>query len=263
MQDIHFSPSSRPVEAAPFDQASSEASWAGRFFSSPASLLPAAELSAYPRLFLSSPCQGMLEAEEREARKALNALEAELPSCVRCQGGHCRYHIKGEGPARTRLLCIFEGPNSGEDLRGKPFQGEAGKLLDGILRSMGLRRDQIHLAPIIACRPRQGEEGGWSMNPTDAEIRRYLPSLYKRIQIVQPDIILALGVLPAKHLLNKQEHFRELHGQWFRRAFDQRDLLIFPTYHPTFLLRNPKEKPKAWQDICAFLRQPLSSEMPS
>lgn len=166
-------------------------------------------------------------------------------ACNLCQGR--QQAVPGTGNRRARWMIVGEAPGEQEDRQGLPFVGPAGQLLDGMLAAMGLSRDNdVYIANVIKCRPPRNR------NPEPEEIARCLPYLQQQIELVQPDMLLALGRFAAQALLQEvvpdvaQQPLGRLRGQVY--ALGNRPLVV--SYHPAYLLRNPVEKGKVWADLC-------------
>jgi len=144
------------------------------------------------------------------------------------------------GDKNADWFFIGEGPGEQEDLQGKPFVGPAGKLLDEMLKALGLSRfKQVYIANVVKCRPPQNRV------PKPDEIQSCLPYLLEQIRLVEPKIIVVLGKTAATALLERDEALAKLRGNI--HAFAGIPLIV--TYHPAYLLRNPADKKKSWQDL--------------
>ncbi|TDN55696.1 uracil-DNA glycosylase family 4 [Azoarcus indigens] len=138
-------------------------------------------------------------------------------------------------------MLVGEGPGAEEDLRGEPFVGQAGKLLDNMLAAVGLKRGEgVYIANAVKCRPPHNR------TPESGEIDSCLPFLARQIELVQPKLLVALGRPAAQALLNMEVRIGAARGHVFR----YRDTPVLITYHPAYLLRNPQDKSKAWEDLC-------------
>ena len=164
---------------------------------------------------------------------------AECRACALCETR--RNTVFGVGPARADWMVIGEAPGENEDLQGEPFVGQSGKLLDNMLRAIGLdRRRNVYIANLLKCRP-PGDR-----NPQPEEMARCEPYLRRQVQLVQPRIILAMGRFAVQALLQSQEPIGKLRG----RVHDYQGVPLVVTYHPAYLLRNLPDKAKAWADLC-------------
>lgn len=177
-----------------------------------------------------------------------DALEAGIRECTQCGLCEGRKHaVPGVGDRGARWLFVGEGPGRNEDLQGEPFVGPAGKLLDNMLRALGLARGQdTYIANIVKCRP-VGSDGR-DRPPTPDEVNACMPYLRRQIALIRPQVIIALGKTAAVSLLGlpAETALAGLRGQ--PREFDGIPLVI--TYHPAYLLRQPADKAKTWRDLC-------------
>ena len=175
-------------------------------------------------------------------------LEASIRDCNRCGLCQGRTHaVPGVGDRKARWLFVGEGPGRQEDAQGEPFVGPAGKLLDNMLRALGLARGtNTYIANVVKCRP-VGPDGR-DRPPTMDEVTACLPYLVRQIDLIQPDVIVALGKTAAVSLLNlsADTSLTSLRGKIHHHA--ERPLIV--TYHPAYLLRQPADKAKSWQDLC-------------
>lgn len=174
---------------------------------------------------------------------ALRAQERDLQGCTRCKLCGSRSTIVfGVGSPRARLMVIGEGPGEEEDKQAKPFVGRAGQLLTRMLASVGLDRDRdCYIANVVKCRPERNR------NPEPDEVAACNPFLLAQIETLQPVVILALGNFAAQTLLGTKEGITKLRG----RTYAYRSIVLVPTFHPAFLLRNPGQEFKrmAWDDL--------------
>lgn len=175
-------------------------------------------------------------------------LKQAVSECTKCGLCHGRTQtVFGVGDEKAKWLFVGEGPGRNEDLRGEPFVGPAGKLLDNMLLAMGLRRSaNAYIANIVKCRPTG--DNGRDRPPTPEETAACLPYLERQIALIQPAIIVALGKTAALALLglDPETPVSRLRGTVHRYA--DRPLII--TYHPAYLLRNLADKKKTWADLC-------------
>ena len=175
-------------------------------------------------------------------------LEESIRQCTRC--GLCRdrtHAVPGTGDRKARWLFIGEGPGRQEDLQGEPFVGPAGKLLDNMLRALGLARGaNTYIANIVKCRPVGAD--GRDCPPAANEVAACLPYLARQIDLIQPDMIVALGKTAAVSLLGlpADTSLTSLRGK--AHSYGGRPLVV--TYHPAYLLRQPADKAKSWRDLC-------------
>ena len=154
--------------------------------------------------------------------------------------------VFGVGDPRPEWLVVGEAPGEQEDLRGEPFVGPAGKLLDNMLRAIGLdRQRKVYIANVLKCRP------PGNRNPDPAEVAQCEPFLRRQVELLQPRIILAMGRFAVHSLLGSTEPIGRLRG----RVHRYQGVPLVVTYHPAYLLRNLPEKAKAWADLCLALEQ--------
>jgi uracil-DNA glycosylase family 4 len=155
--------------------------------------------------------------------------------------------VFGEGNPDAQIILIGEAPGEDEDLSGRPFVGRAGQLLDKILESVGMVRDDIYITNIVKYRP------PGNRNPTLKEITVSEPLLLEQIKLIRPQVIATLGNVPTQYFLKTKDGITKTHGNWY----EWHGVQVFPLYHPAYLLRNPsreKGSPKwqMWQDMKAL-----------
>lgn len=173
--------------------------------------------------------------------------------CVNCGLSEQRTQaVFGVGDEAADWLFVGEGPGAEEDLRGEPFVGQAGKLLDSMLAGLGIVRGQgVYIANAVKCRPPNNR------TPEPDEIEACFPYLQRQIELIRPRVIVALGRPAAQALLKQEIRIGAARGQVFRFG----EIPVVVTYHPAYLLRNPADKGKAWADLC-FARKTLASSPP-
>jgi DNA polymerase len=132
-----------------------------------------------------------------------------------------------------------EGPGADEDMQGLPFVGKAGQLLNNMITAMGLARADVYIANIVKCRPPGNRV------PEPVEANTCSPFLLRQIDVVQPEVIVALGATAAMYLLGVKQSLNSLRGRWHAC----RGAKLAVTYHPAFLLRDPRQKAEAWKDL--------------
>ncbi|MDP3181798.1 MAG: uracil-DNA glycosylase [Desulfobaccales bacterium] len=170
----------------------------------------------------------------------LTEIRAELGDCRRCKLAARRTHIVfGDGASRAALMFSGEGPGEEEDLQGLPFVGAAGQLLNNLLNKLGLKREEVYIANVVKCRPLGNRD------PEADEITACLPFLKKQINAIRPQVIVTLGRIATQALLDTKTPLTRLRGQWQR----YRQIPVMPTFHPSYLLRFPKERHKTWEDM--------------
>jgi uracil-DNA glycosylase family 4 len=183
---------------------------------------------------------------------ALRAAVAACRACALCESR--TQTVFGVGHPEADLMVVGEAPGEQEDLKGEPFVGPAGQLLDAMLRAIGLSRQdgpperQVYIANTLKCRPPRNR------NPEPAELAKCEPFLRRQLVLVQPKVILAMGRFAVQQLLRSDEAIGRLRG----RVHTYEGVPLVVTYHPAYLLRQPADKSKAWEDLClaANLLQP-------
>jgi uracil-DNA glycosylase family 4 len=186
---------------------------------------------------------------------ALRETVAGCTACPLCTGR--RQTVFGVGNERAHWMIVGEAPGEQEDREGEPFVGKSGQLLDNMLRAVGLSRAegeasrQVYIANTVKCRPPSNR------NPEPAELAQCEPYLVRQIELVQPRIILAMGRFAVQSLLRSTEPIGRLRG----RPHTYQGVPLIVTYHPAYLLRNPEDKARAWDDLC--LAREVLSQAPS
>ena len=183
--------------------------------------------------------QGIYQATD--SATALRLIREDIGDCTRCrlhQQGR-KQIVFGVGNPRADLMFIGEAPGADEDEQGEPFVGRAGQLLNNMIKAMGLRRQDVYIANIIKCRP------PGNRTPERDECETCSPFLMRQIETINPKAIVALGAVAAKTLLAINAPMAELRGRWY----DFRRTKLAVTYHPAFLLRDPRQKKEAWKDL--------------
>jgi uracil-DNA glycosylase len=172
--------------------------------------------------------------------EALRAIQREIGDCTRCALCAGRNKIVfGDGDPHARLMFVGEGPGADEDDQGLPFVGRAGQLLNNMIAATGLKREQVYIANVVKCRPPQNR------TPEPGEANTCVPFLYQQIDVVRPDVLVALGSTAATYLLGAKSSLSSLRG----RVHPCRGTKLIVTYHPAYLLRDPRQKKEAWQDL--------------
>lgn len=172
---------------------------------------------------------------------ALSALRQEIGDCTRCPLAYAgrRTIVFADGDPSARLMFIGEGPGADEDLQGLPFVGKSGQLLNNMIAAMGLRREQVYIANVVKCRPPANRA------PEPVEANTCTQFLVRQIDVVRPEFIVALGSTAAMYLLGVKQSLASLRG----RFHEVRGARVVVTYHPAFLLRDPRQKGEAWKDL--------------
>ncbi len=171
----------------------------------------------------------------------LAAVRGEIGECTRCKlHGNRKNIVFGEGDPKAALVFIGEAPGQEEDIEGRPFCGSAGQLLtDIIVKGMGLTREEVYICNIVKCRPPDNR------NPDPDEVSSCEPFLAGQLRAINPRVIVALGNVAAKTLLKTTDGITALRGKW--QSFQ--GIPLMPTFHPAYLLRNPRDKKLVWDDI--------------
>ena len=184
---------------------------------------------------------------------ALKLIREDLGDCTRCklhQQGR-KQIVFGVGNPRADLMFVGEGPGADEDTQGEPFVGRAGQLLNNMIKAMGIRREDVYIANIVKCRP------PGNRTPERDECETCSPFLMRQIAVVKPKVVVALGAVSAKNLLAINAPMSELRGRFYdfmpagARSSDPswQGTKLAVTYHPAFLLRDPRQKGEAWKDL--------------
>jgi uracil-DNA glycosylase family 4 len=173
---------------------------------------------------------------------ALRIIREDLgEDCTRCklhkQGR--KQIVFGVGNPRAELMFIGEGPGADEDQQGEPFVGRAGQLLNKMIEAMGLKRSDVYIANVVKCRP------PGNRTPERDECETCMPFLMRQVETINPKAIVALGAVAAKNLLQMNSSMGEMRS----RSYDFRAARLFVTYHPAYLLRDPRQKSEAWKDL--------------
>ena len=183
--------------------------------------------------------------EEAEPETLFEELRDACLGCNRCDlRKGCHQVVFGDGNPRARLMLVGEGPGADEDRLGMPFVGRAGKLLDRILQAADIKREDIYIANIVKCRP------PGNRLPLQPEIEACLPYLKKQIELIDPEIILCLGALSMRTLINKGASITRIRGQWYEIGGRK----FMATFHPAALLRDPSRKKDVWNDMQEIMK---------
>jgi DNA polymerase len=176
-----------------------------------------------------------------EKAQALEVIRQDIGDCTRCPLAYAGRHtiVFGDGDPNARLMFVGEGPGAEEDAQGLPFVGKSGQLLNNMISAMGLTRQQVYIANIVKCRPPANRA------PEPVEANTCTQFLARQVDVVQPEFIVALGATAALYLLGVKQSLLSLRGKWH----DVRGAKAAVTYHPAFLLRDPRQKAEAWKDL--------------
>jgi DNA polymerase len=182
---------------------------------------------------------------------ALKLIREDLGDCTRCKLAKTRTNIVfGVGDPRAELMFVGEGPGADEDAQGEPFVGRAGQLLNNMIKAMGIRREDVYIANVVKCRPPGNRQ------PERDETETCSPFLMRQIAAIKPKVVVALGATAAKNLLAMSGSMMELRGRFYdfmpvggASDPDWKGTKLAVTYHPAFLLRDPRQKGEAWKDL--------------
>ena len=209
----------------------------------PVALHPAGEGQrpevASPGLFAPPRAAVPLAARE-DLPDDLGTLARMVAECRKC--GLCKTRtntVFADGSPRAKLVFIGEAPGRDEDLKGLPFVGRAGQLLDKMIAAIQLRREDVWICNVLKCRPPENR------TPAPDEVEQCLPYLEQQLALVRPALICALGLSAVQALLKTKSSMASMRG----RTFEYRGIPLIPTYHPAALLRNPGLKREAWEDM--------------
>jgi DNA polymerase len=191
--------------------------------------------------------------------KALKIIREDLGDCTRCplhkQGR--KQIVFGVGNPATDLMFVGEGPGADEDQQGEPFVGRAGQLLNNMIKAMGITREQVYIANVVKCRP------PGNRTPEREECETCSPFLMRQIAVIKPKVVVALGAVAAKTLLAMSASMAQLRGRFYDfkptgvRSNDPnwQGCKLAVTYHPAFLLRDPRQKGEAWKDLQMVMKE--------
>jgi uracil-DNA glycosylase len=187
---------------------------------------------------------GAVAATDRAA--ALQMIRDEIGDCTRCALHKGRNKLVfADGDPNARLMFVGEGPGADEDAQGLPFVGRAGQLLNNMIAAMGLKREQVYIANVVKCRP------PGNRTPEPDEANTCTPFLFRQIDVVRPQVLVALGATAATYLLGHKQPLAGLRG----RVHAFRGMQLIVTYHPAYLLRDPRQKKEAWADLQMAMKE--------
>ena len=172
--------------------------------------------------------------------ETLEELREIVLQCQKCPLAPTRHTVVfGEGNPHARLMFVGEGPGEQGDLQGRPFVGPAGQLLDRMILAMQFTREEVYIANVVKCRPPHNR------NPEPEEADACRGYLARQIELIQPEVIVVLGAVAARFLLQRREGITRLRGHWL----GYNGIPVMPTFHPSYLLRDPSGKRLAWSDL--------------
>ncbi len=212
----------------------------------------------------TTPVPAMKKSADRNAQ--LHEILDDIgPNCQRCKLARLgrKQIVFGTGDPHAELMFIGEGPGADEDAQGLPFVGRAGQLLNNMISAMGLKREQVYIANIVKCRP------PGNRTPERDECDTCSPFLMRQIQVIHPKIIVALGATAAKNLLGVNDSMMSMRGRFYdfsppgavADGSEPFQCKLAVTYHPAFLLRDPRQKKETWKDL-QMVMQELGLPMP-
>lgn len=204
-------------------------------------------------LTIKAPQRTVL-APDTESASKLEKTAQECKKCKKCQIGTQRQNaVPGEGSDCARIVFVGEAPGADEDEQGRPFVGRAGKLLTKIITAMGLDREDVFICNILKCRPPGNRD------PKTEEIQNCLGFLQKQLEIIEPEVIIALGAHAARTLLDTDETIGKLRGKFheYHTSPGKKAIKMMATYHPAYLLRSysPGNRRKVWMDMQQVLNE--------
>ena len=201
-------------------------------------IAPRKPISAAPAIGAAVP------AADRAA--ALQLIRDDLGDCTRCALHTGRNKLVfADGSPNARLMFVGEGPGADEDAQGLPFVGKAGQLLNNMIAAMGLKREEVYIANVVKCRP------PGNRTPEPEEANTCTPFLFRQIDVVRPQVLVALGATAATYLLGQRQPLAGLRG----RVHAYRGTQLIVTYHPAYLLRDPRQKKEAWADLQIAMKE--------
>ena len=151
--------------------------------------------------------------------------------------------VFSDGNPNAKIMIIGEGPGANEDLEGVPFIGKTGELLDKMLLSINLDRDNVYITNVVNYRPPENR------NPTEEEIARYLPYLIKHIEIINPKILILLGSAALNAIIGSSQIISDARGKWIDKKIGKCSTSVIASFHPAFLMRQPDQKKLSWVDL--------------
>jgi len=231
-----------PIEVQPQQKAPSAATPVPRSApqASPAGPTPADMATRLVSFDKLAPVSADIVPDAQRAA-ALQIIRDEIGDCTRCPLAYAgrKQIVFADGSPTARLMFVGEGPGADEDTQGLPFVGKAGQLLNNMIGAMGLERRDVYIANIVKCRPPSNRV------PEPIEANTCSQFLLRQIDIVRPQVIVALGSTAATYLLGVKQSLSALRGRWHTC----RGAKLAVTYHPAFLLRDPRQKGEAWKDL--------------
>ena len=224
---------------------------------------PAPKRFAPPPVREPSPPTHAPQRSVTDKPAAFAELHRRALACTKCPNlANSRKNVVfGVGSVDAQIMFIGEAPGADEDEQGEPFVGKAGQLLTRIIKAMGLTRESVYIANILKCRPDTPGQSAGNRKPTPEEMGTCIPFLHEQVDLIRPEVIVALGATAIEGLLGKTAGISRLRGNWQ----SYRGIPLMPTYHPAFLLRNQamSEKRKVWEDMLQVMekrRMPITDK---
>ena len=203
-------------------------------------LHPQEEHPIPPRKTMPAPPAIAAAVAPADRAAALQMIRDEIGDCTRCALHTGRHKLVfGDGSPAARLMFVGEGPGADEAAQGLPFVGKAGQLLNNMINAMGLKREEVYIANVVKCRPPGNRV------PEPVEANTCSPFLFGQIDVIRPEVLVALGATAATYLLGQRQPLAGLRG----RVHFVRGTKLIVTYHPAYLLRDPRQKKEAWADL--------------
>ena len=231
----NFSPANSATPSAPGSEESS-------LPQSKSKMVPPAstQQASRPLPTIAPPRPSLFEEIDKVKDDSLPKIREEIGECTRCKLHKGRNKLVfGDGSATAKLVFVGEGPGADEDAQGLPFVGRAGKLLTQMIEAMGLQRKDVYICNVVKCRPPENR------TPEPDEVQTCSPYLLRQIDVINPKVIVCLGAVAAKTLLETNRGISQYRGEWQ----EWRGRKLMATYHPAYLLRNPPAKADVWKDL--------------
>jgi uracil-DNA glycosylase family 4 len=176
--------------------------------------------------------------------KELQRLKQNITNIKNCElKKNSKNIVFSDGNPNSKIMIVGEGPGANEDLEGVPFIGKTGELLDKMLLSINLGRDNVYITNVVNYRPPENR------NPTTEEIARYLPYLTKHIEIIDPKILILLGSSALNAVVGDEQKISEIRGKWINKKIGKCSTSVIVSFHPAFLMRQPDQKAMSWIDL--------------
>ena len=184
--------------------------------------------------------------------KELQRLKQNITNIKNCElKKNSKNIVFSDGNPNSKIMIVGEGPGANEDLEGVPFIGKTGELLDKMLLSINLDRDNVYITNVVNYRPPENR------NPTTEEIARYLPYLTKHIEIIDPKILILLGSSALNAVVGDEQKISEIRGKWINKKIGKCSTSVIVSFHPAFLMRQPDQKAMSWIDL-KMIRKKIS-----